>query len=90
MTEEQKFLCLLEQLEKELEGELGEEQKGGVEGVPPHSALREATEGEKVGEGTCLSEQEGFQKGMEIKLQHEQDSLLQQVCLSVLYVLIYS
>lgn len=89
MTEDQNAPCLLEQLEKELEGESGEEEEKeeqkGVEGSHTLSALHETIgEGETVGEEVRSSEQEEeFLKIMQMKLQYEQDSLLQQVCLSV-------
>lgn len=77
--EKQKTVCLLEQLEKELEAE---EEKKEAEGTRTPSDLHEAIgEGEKVGEEACLSEQEEEEahKMMEAKLLHEQDSPLQQV-----------
>lgn len=74
MAEQQKAACVLEQLEKELEGE---EEKEEAEGPPPLSASHEPTgEGEKVGE------EEECHKVMEAKLLDEEDSTLQQVALS--------
>lgn len=77
----------MEQLEKELEGESEEEEQKeeqkGEEGSPTLSTLHETIgEGETVGEEARSSEQEEeFLKMMQMKLQYEQDSLLQQVCL---------
>lgn len=93
MTEDQNTPCLLEQLEKELkrdsaEEEEEEEQKE-VEGTPTVSALHETVEGETVGEEARSKEQEEFLKVTQKKLQYEQESFLEQVWLSVLYVLIY-
>lgn len=87
MGEQQKAMCLLEQLEKELEGE---EEKKEAEGTPALSDLHETTgEGEEVGEEACLSgqeeekeeekEEEEKESVMKAKLLHEQDSALQQV-----------
>lgn len=93
MTEDQNTPCLLEQLEKELKGNSAEEEKEEeqkeVEGNPTLSALHETIEGETVGEEARSREQEEFQKVTQMKLQYEQDSSLEQVWLSVLYVLIY-
>lgn len=88
MVDQQKAMCFLEQLEKELEGE---EEKKELEGTPTLSDLVETTgEGEKVGGETCLIEQEEeAHKMMEAKLLHEQDSSLQQVGLSLLSGMIY-
>lgn len=89
---DQNIPCLLEQLEKELKGELAEEEEEEeqkeVEGTPTLSALHETIEGETVGEARSR-EQEEFQKVNQKKLQYEQDSSLEQVWLSVLYVWIY-
>lgn len=91
--EDQNTPCLLEQLEKELKGESAEEEEEveqkEVEGTPTLSALHETIEGETVGEEARSREQEEFQKVTQMKLQYEQDSSLEQVWLSVLYVLIY-
>lgn len=80
--EKQKAVCLLEQLEKELEAE--EEKKEAEETCTPSDLHEAIGEGEKVGEEACLSEQEEEEeshKMMEAKLLHEQDSPLQQVWL---------
>lgn len=93
MTEDQNTQCLLEQLEKELKGESAEEEEveeqKEVEVTPTLSALHETIEGETVGEEARSREQEEFQKVTRMKLQYEQDSSLEQVWPSVLYVLIY-
>lgn len=95
LTEDQNVPCLLEQLEKELEGESEEEkqkeEQKGVGGSATLSTLHETcVEGETVGEEARSSEQEQkFLKMMQMKLEYEQDSLLQQVCLCVLDVRIY-
>lgn len=85
MAGQKKAVCLLEQLEKELEGE---EEKKEAEGTPPLPDLHETVGGgEEVGEEACLNEQEEEEEShemMEAKLLHEQDSALQQVSLSVL------
>lgn len=94
MTKDQNNPCLLEQLEKELKGESAEEEEEEeqkeVDGTPTLSALHETIEGETVEEEARSREvQEEFQKVTQMKLQYEQDSSLEQVWLSVLYVLIY-
>lgn len=78
---------LLEQLEKGMEGEEGKEeeerQEIGKEGTPSLSASPVTREEEEtaVEEGAGLSElEEELQREEEIKLLHEQDSLLEQVC----------
>lgn len=70
---------LLEQLEKEMEGEEKEQE----EGTSSLSASPVNREEEKKGveEGAVLSKlEEELQREEEIKLLHEQDSLLEQVC----------
>lgn len=77
MMEEHKALYVLEQLDKELEGKPGEEkEEEEKKGAVACSALHEARGGE-----AWLSEQEEdeLQREMEIRLQEEQASSLQQV-----------
>nr|XP_046230506.1 cilia- and flagella-associated protein 44 isoform X2 [Scatophagus argus] len=69
---------LLEQLEKEMEGEV-EKQEKGAPSWSASSATKEE-EGTVVEEGAELSElEEELQKEEEIRLLHEQDSLLEQM-----------
>lgn len=77
---------MLEQLDKEMEGEPDEENEvmtRAVERIPSQSALhvnREEEETAAVAEGVELSElEEEIQREGEINLQHELDSLLEQV-----------
>lgn len=79
MRDQQEAVCLLQQLEKELEGEEEKREAEGSPGLPETIA-----EGEQVGEEAGVGEQEEEEeeesrKMMEAKLLHEQDSLLHQV-----------
>lgn len=74
---------LLEQLEKQMEGEEGKEEEREEEGTPSLSASSVAREEEEtaVEEGAELSDlEEELGTEEEIRLLHEQDRLLEQVC----------
>lgn len=74
---------LLEQLEKQMEGEEGKEEEREEEGTPSLSASSVAGEEEEkaVEEGAELSDlEEELGTEEEIRLLHEQDRLLEQVC----------
>lgn len=77
VMEEHKALYVLEQLDKQLEGKSGEEEEEEEKnGAVACSAFQQTRGGE-----AWLSEQEEdeLQREMEIRLQDEQDSSLQQV-----------
>ncbi|XP_035523590.1 cilia- and flagella-associated protein 44-like [Morone saxatilis] len=88
--EQEGAASLLEQLEKEMDEEEGkeeeEEEERGKEGIPSLSASPVTGEEEEtaVEEGAELSElEEELQKEEEMRLLHEQDSLLEQMESSV-------
>ena len=81
--EQEGVMTLLEQLEKEMEGEEGKEEERGEEGTPSLLASSVAREEEEmaVEEGAELSDLEKELKTEEeIRLLHAQDCLLEQVC----------
>lgn len=77
---------MLEQLEKELEGqewkeEVEEEEERGEEGTISMSSVLREEEEAPVEEGVELTElEEELRREKEIILLHEQDFLLEQVC----------
>lgn len=81
--EQEGVTTLLEQLEKQMEGEEGKEEEREEEGTPSLSASSVAREEEEtaVEEGAELSDlEEELGTEEEIRLLHEQDRLLEQVC----------
>lgn len=82
--EQEGVTTLLEQLEKQMEGEEGKEEEREEEGTPSLSAssvAREEEEETAVEEGAELSDlEEELGTEEEIRLLHEQDRLLEQVC----------
>lgn len=80
--EQEGVTSLLEQLEKELEGE-----EEGTSSLSASLVTRDEKE-TAVEEGAGLSElEEELQREEEIKLLHEQDSLLEQVCHFIPYMI---
>lgn len=82
--EQEGVTTLLEQLEKQMEGEEGKEEEREEEGTPSLSAssvAREEEEETAVEEGAELSDlEEELGTEEEIRLLHEQDRLMEQVC----------
>lgn len=84
--EQEGVTSLLEQLEKEMEGEEKEQEEGTS--IPLASPVNREEERTGVEEGAGLSAlEEELQREEEIKLLHEQDSLLEQVCHVVPYMM---
>lgn len=80
--EQEGVTSLLEQLEKEMEGE-----EEGTSSLSASPVTRDEEE-TAVEEGAGLSElEEELQREEEIKLVHEQDSLLEQVCHFIPYMM---
>lgn len=80
--EQEGVTSLLEQLEKEMEGE-----EEGTSSLSASLVTRDEEE-TAVEEGAGLSElEEELQREEEIKLLHEQDSLLEQVCHFIPYMI---